>query len=72
MPAEWEPHAATWLSWPHKEASWPGKLARIPPIWVEIVRALVPGEMVRILVNDARRGGGVRSLLERAGVAMHT
>ena len=53
MPAEWEPHAATWLSWPHKESSWPGKLERIPPIWVEMVRALAGGEAVNILVNDA-------------------
>ncbi len=68
MPAEWEPHAATWLSWPHKEASWPGKLAAIPPIWVEIVRALVPGEAVHILVNDAAPADEVRGRLQRADV----
>jgi agmatine deiminase len=70
MPAEWEPHVATWLSWPHKEASWPGKLARIPPLWVEMVRALVAGEVVRILVNDAAPADAVRALLQRAGVPM--
>lgn len=53
MPAEFEPHAATWLSWPHKEASWPGLFDRIPPLWVEIVRALVLGEDVHILANAA-------------------
>ena len=49
MPAEFEPHAATWLSWPHKEASWPGKLDRIPPLFVAMVSALVPGEVVGYL-----------------------
>lgn len=69
MPAEFEPHAATWLSWPHKEASWPGKLDRIPPLFVEMVRALVSGEVVNILVNDAAPAGSVREWLQRAGVA---
>lgn len=53
MPAEWAPHAATWLAWPHKEASWPGKLERIPPIFAAMARALAPGEPVRICVADA-------------------
>lgn len=70
MPAEFEPHAATWLSWPHKEASWPGKLAVIPPIWVEIVRALAPGEEVHILVNDAAPEAAVRRLLREGGVPL--
>jgi agmatine deiminase len=70
MPAEWEPHAATWLSWPHKEASWPGKLAAIPPIWTEMVAALAPGEAVHILVNDAAPAAEVRASLERRGVPL--
>jgi agmatine deiminase len=70
MPAEWERHAATWLSWPHKEASWPGQLDSIPPIWAAIVRALVAGEDVAILVNDAAPAAQVRALLVRAGVPL--
>ena len=70
MPAEWERHAATWLSWPHKESSWPGKLERIPPIWVEMVRALVAGEDVNILVNAAAPAAAVGALLERARVPL--
>ena len=69
MPAEWERHRATWLSWPHKEASWPGKLQRIPPIFVAMVRALVAGEAVHILVNDSAPAGQVAALLEGAGIA---
>src|SRR5439155_1140969 len=40
MPAEWEPHAATWLAWPHKRSDWPGKFSPIPWVYAEIVRAL--------------------------------
>jgi agmatine deiminase len=68
MPAEWEPHAATWLAWPHKEASWPGKLARIPPIWADMVAALAAGERVDILVNDAAPAPQVEELLARVRV----
>ncbi len=70
MPAEWESHAATWLSWPHKEASWPGKLERIPPVWVEMTRALVAGEDVNILVNEAAPAARVRELLVAAEVPL--
>ncbi len=66
MPAEWEPHAATWLAWPHKEASWPGNFDPVPGIWVAMVRALVPHERVRILVNDEAMAASVRERL-RAG-----
>jgi len=69
MPAEWEPHAATWLAWPHKEASWPGNFAPIPPIWVEMVRHLSPHEQVNILVNDDDMAASVRGLLREAAVA---
>ncbi|WP_068471520.1 agmatine deiminase family protein [Candidatus Protochlamydia phocaeensis] len=52
FPAEWRPHRATWLSWPHKEASWPGKLQSIYPIYAQFVRVLTEGEWVCINVND--------------------
>jgi len=53
MPAEWEPHEATWLAWPHKHETWPGKISAIPPIYADMVRALMPHEKVRILVPNA-------------------
>src|SRR2546422_966990 len=53
MPAEWEPHHATWIGWPHNASDWPGKIAPIPWVYGEIVRKLAPGEIVRILVNSA-------------------
>ena len=52
MPAEWEPHEATWLAWPHEKSDWPGKFAPIPWVYGEIVRHLARVERVRILVND--------------------
>lgn len=69
-PAEWEPHAATWLSWPHKEASWPGKFEPVPGIFVEMVRALVAGERVEILAGGALRADDVRALLRDRGVPL--
>src|SRR5580698_7199481 len=53
MPAEWEPHEATWIAWPHEKSDWPGKFAPIPWVYGEIVRHLARVERVRILVKDA-------------------
>src|SRR5690606_11693813 len=52
MPAEWEPHEATWIAWPHHEPDWPGKLAAIPWVYAEIVRVLADHERVEILCHD--------------------
>lgn len=52
FPAEFEPHQSTWLSWPHKEASWPGKLATIYPFYAEFVKYLSFSEQVNINVNS--------------------
>jgi agmatine deiminase len=52
MPAEFAPHRGTWLSWPHKEASWPGKFDPVPAIFAEIVGALVRREEVHINATE--------------------
>lgn len=52
MPAEWEPHSATWIAWPHHEPDWPGKLEAIHWVYAEIVRALARSEPVEILCAD--------------------
>jgi agmatine deiminase len=52
MPAEWEPHAATWLAWPHNPRTWPGKFAPIPQIWARLARLLAAREGVRILAGS--------------------
>lgn len=69
MPPEWAPHRGTWLSWPHKEASWPGKFAPVPLIFAEIVRALAPREEVHINVAGPDAEAGVREVLRRAAVS---
>jgi agmatine deiminase len=68
MPAEWEPHRATWLSWPHNPRDWPGKFAPIPFVYAEIVRRIGRGEGVRICVEGAAGEARARSVLARAGV----
>jgi agmatine deiminase len=55
MPAEWEPHEATWIAWPHERSDWPGKFAPIPWVYVEIVRQLSQSERVNILVPGAEK-----------------
>jgi agmatine deiminase len=68
MPAEWEPHEATWLAWPHNRADWPGKFPAVPWAYAEIVRHLHRSEYVHVLVNDERSERRARAALERAGV----
>ena len=64
MPAEWSPHQATWLSWPHKRESWPGKFAPVEPVMVRFVAALAAGELVRINVLDEAHERHVAGLLD--------
>jgi agmatine deiminase len=68
MPAEWEPHAATWLAWPHRESDWPGKLVVIPWVYGEIVRALSRRERVNLIVQDADDRDYAKDLLAQVGV----
>jgi len=51
-PAEFVKHTSTWLSWPHKEASWPGKIDTIFPVYAEFIKLLAEGEIVNINVRD--------------------
>jgi agmatine deiminase len=52
MPAEWEPHAATWLAWPHNAADWPGRFHPIPWVYCDIIRHLTRVEDVHLLVEN--------------------
>jgi agmatine deiminase len=70
MPAEWEPHRATWLAWPHHAADWPGKFAAIPWVYAEIVRHLAHSETVCILVADDKMQQRARRVLQKAGVSL--
>jgi agmatine deiminase len=68
MPAEWEPHEATWLAWPHNRSDWPGKFEAISWIYAEIVSHLARAERVHILVNDEDAEAKARQVLVRSHV----
>src|SRR6185295_3142060 len=67
MPAEWEPHEATWLGWPHNHTDWPGKLDTIRWVYGEMVRKISAGELVRILVRNRAEQKFAGTYLKLAG-----
>lgn len=69
MPPEWAPHRGTWLSWPHRESSWPGNFAPVPRVIAEMIRHLAPGEEVHVNVADAAMEADARAVLRDAQVA---
>ena len=76
MPAEWEPHAGTWVAWPHRRSDWPGKFAPIRWVYAEIVRTLARFEPVHVIVQDAaQRAVALRTLkvahADLANVTLH-
>src|SRR3954470_12422261 len=70
MPAEWEPHEATWIAWPRRRDDWPGKFAPIPWVYTEIVRHLSRHERVHILVKGPRARQRAADRLDAAGVGL--
>jgi agmatine deiminase len=68
MPAEWEPHRATWISWPHHEPDWPGKLGPIPWVYAEIARVIADHEPVEILCDSEEVLSSARAALEAHAV----
>ena len=70
MPAEWEPHEATWLSWPHNPATWPDAFEPVPAVFVEMANHLATSELVRINVADADMERQVQTLLVEGGVPL--
>jgi agmatine deiminase len=68
MPAEWEPHRATWISWPHHEPDWPGKLAPIPWVYAEIARVIAGHEALEILCHSDEVLASARAAIEAHGV----
>jgi agmatine deiminase len=68
MPAEWEPHAATWLAWPHEPTDWPGKFDAVPWVFAEVIKNLTLGERVRLIVADKRMRKLASAQLEKSQV----
>lgn len=69
-PVEDGPHEATWLQWPHDFGWDPNHVERYEPIWLEMVKALAPGEDVRIIAYDRYEHRRIKRLLRRNGVDM--
>jgi agmatine deiminase len=72
MPAEWEPHAATWLSWPHEPTDWPGKFAAVPWVFAEVIKNLTLGERVRLLVSGKRMQKEAADALDKSQVDLRS
>ena len=68
MPAEWEPHRATWISWPHHEPDWPGKLGPIPWVYAEIARVIADHEPLEILCHSDEVLASAGTALDAHGV----
>ena len=68
MPAEWEPHSATWLAWPHNKSDWPGKFEPVAWVVAEIIRHLAHDERVNVLVNNEAAEERALTFLRRAHV----
>src|SRR5450432_1479342 len=68
MPAEWEPHAATWLAWPHEPTDWPGKFEAVPWVFAEVARHLQEGERIRVIVSGKAEEAVAKSVFLRSGV----
>src|SRR3954470_6622716 len=64
MPAEWEPHRATWICWPHHEPDWPGKIGPIPWVYAEIARVIAEHETLEILCHSAEVLEAAQAALE--------
>lgn len=67
FPAEFAKHNATWLSWPHKEASWPGKIESIYPPYAQFIKFVAEGEKVNINVWDEAMKQKALRYLQEAG-----
>jgi agmatine deiminase len=67
MPAEWEPHASTWLAWPHYRGDWPGKFEPIPWVYAEIIRNLARHERIELIVNNSVSEKQALKVLAKAG-----
>lgn len=71
MPAEFEPHEATWLAWPHNPETWPGRLKFIPPIWIQMIKPLHVHEKVHLCVNDESMEAAVLEILKRHDIGQN-
>ena len=70
MPAEWEPHLATYLVWPHNLDTWPGKFEPIPLVFAQMAAAIAQFEPVRMLLRDFGEAPPRRAAVDESVAAM--
>ncbi len=68
MPAEWHPHAATWMGWPHHRTDWPGKLATTRWMYMEIAKKITQGEEYRLFVDSATHEAQAKKMMQQSGI----
>src|SRR6267142_4980621 len=68
MPAEWQRHAATWLTWPKDPETWPDRVQQVQEIFIQMMAALAPHEVVNLLVDDEETEQAVRARCRFTGV----
>ncbi len=61
MPAEWHRHRATWLTWPKDPETWPDRVPQVEEIFLQMMTALAPHEIVNLLVDDEETKASLRS-----------
>ncbi len=67
MPAEWQRHRATWLTWPKDPETWPNRVPQVEEIYLQMMAALAPHETVNLLVDDEETEQAVRARCTFAG-----
>jgi len=60
MPAEWQPHESTWLTWPKDPVTWPDRVPQVEEIYLQMLAALTPHETVNLLVDDEHTENSVK------------
>lgn len=68
LPAEWEEHKSTIICWPHQKEDWPEKFAPIPWVYVEIIKNICDGELVRLIVQSETEIPKIKKYLDRAHI----
>jgi agmatine deiminase len=68
MPAEWENHEATWLSWPHDPETFPRRVKKVEKIYLEIIEALHSGETINLFVRDFNMKAKVKAFLKDSNI----
>ena len=71
FPAEWEEHEATWLSWPHNPDTWPGKMEKIWPAYLEFIKILSQSEKVKINVGSIEMAKDAFSKIQKHGAELN-